>query len=67
VDEQSSRDETSDTTVDSIIAPASASQVYHAALLSSSTLDNILAAFENDQRQRRVVVDQILVHRKPKT
>ncbi|OCT46116.1 FACT complex subunit pob3 [Cladophialophora carrionii] len=65
-DERSVRDPSPDPTDTQVAAPASASQIYHAALLNSRTLDEILAAFEADEPHRGIVVDRILIRRNPK-
>lgn len=46
VQETTPKPSCSESTETTIEAPASASQIYHAALLNGNTLDNILAAFE---------------------
>lgn len=48
VQENTPKPLSSEATESTTEAPASASQIYHAALLNGSTLDNILAAFETD-------------------
>jgi hypothetical protein len=66
-DERSIRDQSLESTESRIEAPASASQIYHAALLNNRTFDDLLAAFQEDEGNRGIVVDQILVRRNPKT
>lgn len=65
-DDGSVGDQSSNFTDPQLEAPASASQIYHAALLNGSTLDDILAAFEGDQGDRGVVFDRIVIRRGPK-
>lgn len=55
-----------DSTDSSLEAPASASQIYHAALLNGSTLDDILAAFEADHKAKAIAKDALNICRTPK-
>lgn len=56
-----------DSTDSPIEAPASASQIYHAALLNGNTLDDILAAFEAEEHKAVFRSEHILLHPNPKS
>ncbi|OQU95909.1 hypothetical protein CLAIMM_02065 [Cladophialophora immunda] len=56
-------DQGTESTDSALEAPASASQIYHAALLSSSTLDELLAAFEADRDNRVMGSDHLVIRR----
>ena len=60
------RDHETDCTESQDEAPASATQLYHAALVSSSTLDNVLAAFEADEGDSGIIIDRFLIRRNAK-
>ncbi|KIW94795.1 uncharacterized protein Z519_04772 [Cladophialophora bantiana CBS 173.52] len=65
-DEDSAGDQSAESTGSPLKAPASASQIYHAALLSGSTLDDMLAAFETDGDSRTVGFNRVVIRRDPK-
>ncbi len=60
------RTRSSESIVSQVEAPPSASQVYHAALADSSTLDDVLAGVEADKGSQGLVVDRIVIRRKPR-
>ncbi|OAG45480.1 hypothetical protein AYO21_00115 [Fonsecaea monophora] len=62
-DEESMRDGVIGSIDSALEAPASASQVYHAALLSNGTLDEILAAFEVDKDNPAMGYDGVVIRR----
>jgi len=65
VDESTSKALGSEPTDPSAKAPASASQIYHAALLNGNTLDDILAAFETTTPGSSILAEQPVVAQSP--
>lgn len=67
VDESPPKVVGNESTDSSAKAPASASQIYHAALLNGNTLDDILAAFETNTPASSIRAEQIIVTQSPPT
>ncbi|EXJ70970.1 uncharacterized protein A1O5_05963 [Cladophialophora psammophila CBS 110553] len=65
-DEDSVGEQSTESTDSPLEAPASASQIYHAALLSGGTLDDMLATFETDGDSQAVGFNRVVIRRDPK-
>ncbi len=59
------KDADTESTDSQLEVPASASQIYHAALVNGNTLDDILAAFEADEKIVAARNEHLIVHKRP--